>query len=153
MVKVATVHINDINKRLPNLLAWLGKAAPDIVCLQELKATDLAFPEAAIHSAGYQAAWRGQASWNVVAILSKGAAPVVTRRQLPGAQSDTQSRYIEAAVAGILVGCLYLPNGNPCPVPNSTTSLNGCSACLPTQRVSSPAACRWSWPAISMCPN
>ena len=98
-------------------MQWLGAAKPDVVCLQELKCTDAEFPVAAINKAGYQAAWRGQRTWNGVAILSKGAAPVVTRTNLPGDPTDTQARYIEAAVAGILIGCLYLPNGNPQPGP------------------------------------
>lgn len=116
-MKIATFNINNINTRLPNLLQWLRAAKPDIVCLQELKCTDAEFPVAAINKAGYEAAWRGQRTWNGVAILSKGAAPVVTRASLPGDPTDTQARYIEAAVAGILVGCIYLPNGNPQPGP------------------------------------
>jgi exodeoxyribonuclease-3 len=116
-VKIATFNINNINKRLPNLLAWLKESAPDIVSLQELKAEDRAFPEAAVRAAGYGAVWRGQRSWNGVAILAKGADPVLTRNELPGDPSDTQSRYIEAAVRGILVTSIYLPNGNPQPGP------------------------------------
>jgi exodeoxyribonuclease-3 len=116
-VKIATFNINNINKRLPNLLAWLKDAAPDVACLQELKADDRDFPEAAIRAAGYGAVWRGQRSWNGVAILAKGADPVLTRDELPGDPNDTQSRYIEAAVRGILVTSMYLPNGNPQPGP------------------------------------
>src|ERR1700735_4071129 len=116
-MKVATFNVNNINKRLPNLLAWLKAAVPDAVCLQELKATDAEFPHAALRRAGYDAIWRGQKTWNGVAILARGMQPVVTRTELPGDPSDTQSRYIEAAVEGILVGCLYLPNGNPQPGP------------------------------------
>jgi exodeoxyribonuclease III len=116
-MKIATFNINNINKRLPNLLAWLAEAAPDIACLQELKAEDGDFPEAAIRAAGYGAVWRGQRSWNGVAILAKGADPVLTRDELPGDRTDTQSRYIEAAVRGILVTSIYLPNGNPQPGP------------------------------------
>jgi exodeoxyribonuclease-3 len=114
-MKIATFNINNINKRLPNLLAWLKESAPDVACLQELKAEDQAFPEAAIRDAGYDAVWRGQRSWNGVAILAKGTAPVVTRFELPGDPNDTQSRYIEAAVRGILITSIYLPNGNPQP--------------------------------------
>lgn len=117
MVRIATFNINNINRRLPNLLAWLGEAAPDIVCLQELKAESTRFPEQAIEAAGYQAAWVGQRSWNGVAILSRVGAPVVTRRRLPGEPEDEQARYLEAAVNGILVVSLYLPNGNPQPGP------------------------------------
>jgi exodeoxyribonuclease III len=112
-VKLATFNINNVNKRLPNLLAWLKSATPDVVCLQELKAEQDAFPLAAIKKAGYYTAWVGQKSWNGVAILSKGSAPEVIRTRLPGDPSDSQSRYIEAAVKGILIGCIYLPNGNP----------------------------------------
>jgi exodeoxyribonuclease III len=116
-VKIASVNINNVNRRLPNLLAWLTDAKPDIVCLQELKAEDGNFPEEALRVAGYRAVWRGQKTWNGVAILSKGADPVLTRKELPGDRDDKQSRYIEAAVNGVLIGCLYLPNGNPQPGP------------------------------------
>jgi exodeoxyribonuclease-3 len=116
-MKIATFNINNVNKRLLNLLAWLADAKPDIVCLQELKAAQEDFPEAALSKAGYRAAWVGERSWNGVAILSRRAEPVVTRRRLPGEPADKQSRYIEAAVDGVLVGCLYLPNGNPQPGP------------------------------------
>jgi exodeoxyribonuclease-3 len=122
-VKIATFNINNVNRRLPNLLRWLETARPDVVCLQELKATDAAFPAVALREAGYGAAWQGQASWNGVAILARNAEPVVTRRRLPGDPSDTQSRYIEAAVEGILIGCIYLPNGNPQPGPKFTYKL------------------------------
>jgi exodeoxyribonuclease III len=114
-MKIATYNINNVRKRLPNLLAWLKAAKPDIVCLQELKSADAEFPAAAIRKAGYHAVWRGQKTWNGVAILSRGTEPVVTRTALPGDPSDAQSRYIEAAVNGIIVACIYLPNGNPQP--------------------------------------
>jgi exodeoxyribonuclease-3 len=116
-MKIATFNINNINRRLPNLLAWLKAAKPDIVCLQELKCTDGEFPSEAVKRAGYQAVWRGQKTWNGVAILSRRAEPIVTRTALPGDPVDAQSRYIEAAVNGIIIGCLYLPNGNPQPGP------------------------------------
>lgn len=116
-MKIATFNVNNINRRLPNLLAWLNHARPDAVCLQELKAEDLAFPETALRQAGYGAVWRGQKTWNGVAILARKATPVIVRRTLPGDPSDKQSRYIEAAVNGLLIGCLYLPNGNPQPGP------------------------------------
>jgi exodeoxyribonuclease III len=115
-MKIATFNVNNIRKRLSNLTDWLHTARPDIVCLQELKATDAEFPVDAIRSAGYAAVWKGQRSWNGVAILAR-TAPIVTRTELPGDNADTQSRYIEAAVSGILVACLYLPNGNPQPGP------------------------------------
>jgi exodeoxyribonuclease III len=116
-MKIATFNINNINKRLFNLLTWLRVAQPDVVCLQELKATDAAFPIAAIRRSGYEAVWRGQKSWNGVAILARGMEPILTRMELPGDPTDKQSRYIEAAVNGVLIGCLYLPNGNPQPGP------------------------------------
>ena len=116
-MKIATFNINNIKRRLPNLLAWLKTANPDIVCLQELKCTDTEFPAKEMKRAGYHAVWNGQKTWNGVAILSRGSAPVVTRTALPGDPKDAQSRYIEAAVDGILVACLYLPNGNPQPGP------------------------------------
>ena len=115
-LKIATYNINNVNRRLPNLLGWLKRARPDIVCLQELKAADEAFPQAALRKAGYHALWRGQKTWNGVAILCRKP-PILTRNALPGDADDTQSRYIEAAIDGLLVGCLYLPNGNPQPGP------------------------------------
>ena len=123
-MKIATYNINNVNRRLPNLLAWLKRARPDIVCLQELKAADEAFPDQELQRAGYGAVWRGQKTWNGVAILARGAAPIVIRKSLPGDRSDTQSRYIEAAAKGLLVGCLYLPNGNPQPGPKFTYKLD-----------------------------
>jgi exodeoxyribonuclease-3 len=116
-MKIATFNINNVNKRLANLLAWLRAASPDVVCLQELKASDAEFPIRAIRRAGYDAVWRGQKTWNGVAILARDRVPVLTASELPGDPKDTQSRYIEAAVSGILVGCLYAPNGNPQPGP------------------------------------
>jgi exodeoxyribonuclease III len=114
---IATYNVNGINGRLPSLLEWLKEAAPNVVCLQELKAPDDKFPEAAIRAAGYSAVWHGQQSWNGVAILARDAVPVETRRGLPGDPNDSHSRYIEAAIDGMIVGCLYLPNGNPAPGP------------------------------------
>jgi exodeoxyribonuclease III len=114
---IATYNVNGVNGRLPVLLRWLKARRPDIVCLQELKAPEEKFPAKEIERAGYQAIWHGQKSWNGVAILSRGALPVATRRGLPGDPEDLHSRYIEAEVGGIVVGCLYLPNGNPAPGP------------------------------------
>ncbi len=116
-MKIATYNVNGINARLANLLDWLAEDAPDIVCLQELKAPEEKFPIQAIRAAGYEAIWHGQKSWNGVAILSRGAVPQERRRALPGDPEDLHSRYIEAAVNGLIVGCLYLPNGNPAPGP------------------------------------
>lgn len=116
-MKIATFNVNGINGRLQALLRWLAEAEPDVVCLQELKAPQDRFPEGAIRKVGYGAIWQGQKSWNGVAILSRGTDPIETRRGLPGDELDSQSRYLEAAVNGILIGCLYLPNGNPAPGP------------------------------------
>jgi exodeoxyribonuclease-3 len=116
-MKIATFNINNVNRRLPNLLDWLAEASPDVVCLQELKAADSAFPIRAFEDAGYGAAWVGQPTWNGVAILTKGTEPVVTRRRLPGDLSDDQARYLEAAVNGVLIAAFYAPNGNPQPGP------------------------------------
>jgi len=122
-MKIATFNVNDIRKRLPNLLAWLRAGVPDVVCLQELKAADAEFPKGAIEKAGYGAAWRGQRSWNGVAILARGCEPIVTRAELPGDPADREARYIEAAVNGILVASLYAPNGNPQPGPKFSYKL------------------------------
>jgi exodeoxyribonuclease III len=116
-MKIATLNINNINKRLPNLLDWLRAAAPDVACLQELKASDSEFPKAALEKAGYGAVWRGERSWNGVAILARDCEPIVTQTDLPGDPGDRQSRYIEAAVNGVIVTSLYAPNGNPQPGP------------------------------------
>ena len=116
-MKIATFNINNVNRRLANLIDWLKSSKPDVVCLQELKCADADFPAAAIKAAGYAAVWRGQKTWNGVAILSRRGAPVETNVALPGDPADKEARYIEAAVEGILVCCLYLPNGNPQPGP------------------------------------
>ena len=116
-MKIATFNINNVNRRLPNLLEWLKEAAPDVVCLQELKATDASFPAPALRDAGYRAVWRGQRNWNGVAILVRHREPILVREELPGDPADPQSRYLEAAVNGILIACIYLPNGNPQPGP------------------------------------
>jgi len=116
-LKLATFNVNGIRGRLTQLLEWLDRESPDIVCLQELKTEDRGFPAADIRKAGYGALWVGQKSWNGVAILAKAAEPIEVRRSLPGDAKDTQGRYLEAAVDGLLVACLYLPNGNPQPGP------------------------------------
>ena len=112
-MRIATFNVNGVNGRLSVLLRWLEQTEPDVVCLQELKSET--FPQAALRAAGYEAIWQGQKSWNGVAILARGKTPVETRRALPGDAVDAQSRYIEAAVDGLLIGCLYVPNGNPAP--------------------------------------
>src|ERR1700739_2932282 len=116
-MKIVTYNVNSINARLGNLLRWLAESAPHVVCLQELKAPQDNFPEAAIRDAGYGVIWHGQKSWNGVAILARGAEPVEIRRALPGDPDDVHSRYIEATIHGLIIGCLYLPNGNPAPGP------------------------------------
>jgi exodeoxyribonuclease-3 len=120
-VKIATFNVNGVNGRLPVLLQWLNERQPDVVCLQELKASDERFPARELEDAGYGAIWHGQKSWNGVAILARDMQPVETQRGLPKIDSsdpdDAHSRYIEAAVDGVLVGCLYLPNGNPVDTP------------------------------------
>jgi exodeoxyribonuclease-3 len=115
-MKVASFNINDINRRLTNLLQSLGEAEPDIVCLQELKATDVEFPAKAIRQAGYHSVWRGEKRWNGVAILARWT-PIVTRLELPGDATDRQSRYLESAINGVIVASIYAPNGNPQPGP------------------------------------
>jgi exodeoxyribonuclease-3 len=116
-MKVATFNINNINRRLPNLLAWLSHAKPDIVALQELKSTDNDFPQSALANAGYGAVWCGQKNWNGVALLARNADPVLIRNSLPGNSKDDEARYIEAAIKGVIVTSIYLPNGNPQPGP------------------------------------
>lgn len=116
-MKVATYNVNGITSRLPVLLQWLKETSPDVACLQELKAPQEKFPEAAIKDAGYSAIWHGQKSWNGVAILSKNHPIEEICRVLPGDPEDEHSRYLEAKVNGIIIGCLYLPNGNPAPGP------------------------------------
>jgi exodeoxyribonuclease-3 len=116
-MRIATFNVNGIRSRLGNLLAWLERERPDVACLQELKAPDEAFPVDALRAAGYEAIWQGQKSWNGVAILARGRLPIESRRGLPGDPGDSHSRYLEAAVDGLIVACLYLPNGNPQPGP------------------------------------
>ena len=116
-MKIATYNVNGISSRLPVLLRWLEETKPDVVCLQELKAPEEKFPLQAINDAGYHAIWHGQKSWNGVAILSRNEKPAERCRVLPGDPEDLHSRYIEATVDGIIIGCLYLPNGNPAPGP------------------------------------
>jgi exodeoxyribonuclease III len=116
-VRIATYNVNSINARLGILLRWLDETQPDIVCLQELKAPQEKFPELQIREAGYGVIWHGQKSYNGVAILARDAQPNEVRRVLPGDPEDLHSRYIEASVHGVVIGGLYLPNGNPAPGP------------------------------------
>lgn len=122
-MRIATFNINGINARLSSLIQWLDDTKPDVACLQELKAPNEKFPLDAIQAAGYGAIWQGQKSWNGVAILARGGKPLETRRQLPGDLKDEQSRYIEAAVNGVLIACMYVPNGNPAPGPKFDAKL------------------------------
>lgn len=116
-LKIATYNVNGINGRLDSLVEWLNEAKPDVACLQELKAPDDKFPLRAIEKAGYGAIWHGQKSWNGVAVLCRHQVPIERRRGIPGDPDDRHSRYIEAEIAGLIIGCLYLPNGNPAPGP------------------------------------
>ena len=116
-MRIATYNVNGVNGRLPVLLRWLEETQPDVACLQELKAPQENFPELAIRAAGYGAIWSGQKSWNGVAILARSIEPMETQRGLPGDPEDVHSRYLEARVGNLVVGCLYLPNGNPAPGP------------------------------------
>ncbi|MGI8931696.1 MAG: exodeoxyribonuclease III [Sphingomicrobium sp.] len=116
-MRIATYNVNGVNGRLPVILKWLEQTKPDVACFQELKAPDNKFPEGAFTDAGYGAIWQGQKSWNGVAILARDQQPEETRRGLPGDLDDNHSRYVEAAVNGVLIGCLYVPNGNPRPGP------------------------------------
>jgi exodeoxyribonuclease-3 len=123
-MKIATFNVNGITSRLPRLLEWLRESQPDVACLQELKTQDASFPIAALREAGYGAIWHGQKGFNGVAVLARGADPIELRRGLPGDSDDTHSRYLEAAVGGMVVACLYLPNGNPQPGPKFDYKLN-----------------------------
>ena len=116
-MKIATFNVNGLNARLSALLRWLEEAEPDVACLQELKTPAERFPEETIRAAGYESIWHGQKSWNGVAILTRGPLPSERCRALPGDPDDLHSRYLEALVGDVVVGCLYLPNGNPAPGP------------------------------------
>jgi exodeoxyribonuclease III len=146
-MKIATFNINNINRRLPNLLRWLRAAKPDAVCLQELKSTDADFPLSAIEQAGYGAVWQGQKTWNGVAILARNAEPVLVRTELPGDPNDKEARYIEAAINGIIVTATRSPGRN------LTTSWPGSSGCNAMPRNSSSRRFRWCWPATTMSPR
>jgi exodeoxyribonuclease-3 len=146
-MKIASFNINDVNKRLGNLIGWLRTEKPDVVALQELKAADPEFPKAAIEKAGYGVVWRGQKTWNGVAILARGCEPIVTRRELPGNPDDRQARYIEAAVKGVIVTSLLRRTAIRSRGRNSTTSSPGWSACWPMPKGFTLLACRWCSPA------
>ena len=134
--------MNGVNGRLPVLLKWLGETGYDIVCLQELKTSDEKFPAEAIREAGYGAIWHGQKSYNGVAILVRGSDPVERQRGLPGDPDDTHSRYIEAEMDGLIVGCLYLPNGNPAPGPKFDYKLRWFDRLIGYGNSCSTTACR-----------
>jgi exodeoxyribonuclease-3 len=127
-MRIATYNVNGINARLPVLTRWLHETRPDVVCLQELKAPQEKFPDEALRQAGYHAVWLGQKSWNGVAILSRNKQPELLRTGLPGNEEDPHSRYIEASINGVRIGCLYLPNGNPAPGPKFDYKLAGWNA-------------------------
>lgn len=132
MTRIATFNVNGVNGRLPVLFKWLGETDCDVVCLQELKTSNAKFPIEAIRDVGFGAIWHGQKSYNSVAILARGRDPVERRRGLPGDPDDTHSRYLEAEIDGLIVDCIYLPNGNPAPGPSSITSSVGSSVSSPT---------------------
>ncbi|PYE46934.1 exodeoxyribonuclease-3 [Rhizobium sp. PP-F2F-G20b] len=123
-MRIATYNVNGINGRIDILLRWLKESRPDIVCLQELKAPQLKFPKQALEKAGYGAVWHGQKAWNGVAILARDTVPILTRRGLPDRTDEDESRYIEAIAGGVIVGCLYAPNGNPYPGPKFARKLD-----------------------------
>ncbi|WP_174291567.1 exodeoxyribonuclease III [Sphingomonas bacterium] len=116
-MKVVTYNVNGIKARLPRLVEYLTEEQPDIVCLQELKASDETFPQAEIEAAGYGAVWHGQKGFNGVAVLARGTTPVERHRGLAGEPEDEHSRYLECDVGGLVVASIYLPNGNPQPGP------------------------------------
>ncbi len=116
-MRIASFNINGVNARIANLLTWLNHTQPDVACLQEIKCYNTDFPRATLAAAGYRAVYCGQGPHHGVAILARDVEPIETRRALPGDSGDREARYIEAAVAGVLIGCLYLPNGNPQPGP------------------------------------
>ena len=112
-MKLVTFNINGIRARMPRLVEYLEREAPDVVCLQELKCADEALPIGEIEAAGYNAVWHGQKGFNGVAVLAKGETPILRQVGLPGDPDDTHSRYIEAEAHGVIVASIYLPNGNP----------------------------------------
>ena len=116
-MKLVTYNVNGIKARLPRLVEYLTEAQPDVVCLQELKASDETFPIQEIRDAGYGAVWHGQKSWNGVAVLARGIDPIERQRGLEGEPDDEHSRYLECDVGGLVVASIYLPNGNPRPGP------------------------------------
>jgi exodeoxyribonuclease III len=142
-MKIATWNINGVNRRLPLLVEWLTTAKPDIVALQELKCVDDDFPRGALEAAGYGSLCVGQKTWNGVALLARDAQPIEVRRALPGDVADRQARYLEAAIEGVLVASIYLPNGNPSRARSTTTNVRGSTAWSRTRRRSSRAVCRW----------
>ena len=148
-MRIASFNINGIKARLPRLLEWLEETRPAVACLQEIKTQDEGFPAAEFEKLGYHAIWHGQKSFNGVAILADGTAPVEVMRGLPGDPEDEQSRYLEAEVFGTRIACIYLPNGNPQPGRSSTTSCAGWSACAAAWPRSGPSRSRRSSPATS----
>ena len=149
LVRIATFNINNINKRLDNLLAWLAKTEPDVVSLQELKVEQGAFPVNALRTVGYEAVWQGERSWNGVAILARNHVPVLTCASLPGNPEDHQARYIEAAVRGLLITSIYLPNGNPQPGPKFKYKLAWFERLIARAAELIASDTPWYWPATT----
>src|SRR5687768_13241659 len=116
-MRIVTYNLNGIRARLPRLIEYLDEQKPEVVCLQEIKCDDDAFPIGDIQGTGYRAIWHGQKGFNGVAILARDAEPTLRRMGLPGDPDDTHSRYIEAEIDGVIVASIYLPNGNPQPGP------------------------------------
>ena len=150
-MKIATYNVSSVNARLPVLLRWLAESRPDVACLQELKAPQEKFPHAALRGAGYHAIWHGQKAWNGVAILARTGEPVETGRGLAGDPDDVQSRYLEGAVGGVRVGCLYLPNGNPAPGPKFDSKLPGWNGSRRGRPNWWARRTRSSWPVTRTC--
>ncbi len=150
VIRIASFNINGINRRWDTLAAWLSAAKPDIVCLQELKSEQGDFPEDALAELGYRAVWVGQRSWNGVAILSRLGEPVLIRTRLPGDPSDTQARYVEAAVAGLVIASIYVPNGNPRPGPKFAYKLAWLERLRRHAATLHRPGRRSFWPVISM---
>jgi exodeoxyribonuclease III len=115
-MRITTWNVNSIKQRMDNLTAWLSERQPDVVCLQETKCVDDAFPREPLEALGYNVAVHGQKAFNGVAVLSKFPFDEVTPR-LPGMDEDDHARFLEAVIStadsALRVASIYLPNGNP----------------------------------------